>query len=423
MMVFALTACDSVQKNPEASMETLWPPDSSADKILVFGDIHLGIDNKYSETVENRQLFLDFIKKIENTTDVRELVINGDFFDDWYLPLTYPKYDDADEFYRKAMINNQDVIDVLNNLIEKGIKVVYVPGNHDMLLKNEILEETMPGIVQARDAEGLGVYVTGDRQEIAIEHGHRYDVFSAPDSVSNKEICQSEETLLPPGYFYARIAASWILQGSPLIKKDYPVVTVVPDPARNPDQFGAYLYSKVLNTLLTRVSHFERFEDNIFDLGIAGFNGSYSLQDFYPVQQSDGTISAPILFKNFQRTWGERQEINQVLVKNSFIDAATGALNHEYFFNQAKVQYLQNQEKSIDVVVFGHTHIATLRNIEDKLYVNAGTWIDHNHLTPDINRTFAVITTGASNSANIYEYMADGTILDITERLNKISTN
>ena len=59
-----------------------------------------------------------------------------------------------------------------------------MPGNHDMLLKSGIMDEALPGIVQARDVEGLGVYVTGDRQEIAIEHSHRYDVFSAPDSVS-----------------------------------------------------------------------------------------------------------------------------------------------------------------------------------------------------------------------------------------------
>ena len=301
----------------------------------------------------------------------------------------------------------------------KGIKLVYVAGNHDMLLESGILDEALPGIVQARDADGLGVYVTGDRQEIAIEHSHRYDAFAAPDSVSNKELCQNEDTILPPGYFYARIAASWILQGRPLIKKDYPVITDVPDAVTNPDQFGAYLYYKVWSSELARITQFERFEDNIFDLGIAGFNGSYSIKDFYPVQQTDGTISAPVLFKNFQRTWEDRQEINQVAVKNSFSEAVAGTLSHDYFFNQAKVQYLQNQEKSIDVVVFGHTHMPNLRNVDDKIYANCGTWIDHNTIYPEASRTFAVITTGAVNSAAIYEYMTDGTISDITDSVSK----
>jgi hypothetical protein len=203
-----------------------------------------------------------------------------------------------------------------------------------------------------------------------------------------------------------------------LIKKDYPKVTVVPDASSDPDQFGAYLYYRVLSSELTRITQFERFEDNIFDLGIAGFNGSYSLEDFYPAQQTDGTISAPILFRNFQRTWDERQEINQVSVKNTFIEAVSGTLDHDYFFNQAKVQYLQNPKKSIDVVVFGHTHVPQPQNVDDLLYVNDGTWIDHNTSYPDATGTFAVITTGTVDSAAIYQYMTDGTITDITESVS-----
>jgi UDP-2,3-diacylglucosamine pyrophosphatase LpxH len=418
-LVFASSACSTANKTTAAPTGALWTPAASVNKIVVISDIHLGIDDRYSETVENRELLLDFLKRLESTTDVRELVINGDFLDDWYLPLTYAKYDDPDEFYRQVIANNQNVFDALKSVMAKGIKLVYVPGNHDMLLESGILDEALPGIVQARDADGLGVYITGDRQEIAIEHSHRYDAFSAPDSVSNKELCQNEDTILPPGYFYARIAASWILQGRPLIKKDYPVITDIPDAATDPDQFGAYLYYKVWSSELTRITQFERFEDKIFDLGIAGFNGSYSIKDFYPVQQADGTISAPVLFKNFQQTWEERQEINQVVVKNSFSEAVAGTLSHDYFFNQAKVQYLQNPEKSIDVVVFGHTHVPDFRNVDGKIYANCGTWIDHNTTISKATRTFAVITTGDVNSAAIYEYMTDGTISDISDSVSK----
>ena len=397
----------------------LWTPTSSADKIIVISDIHLGIDDQYSETVANRDLLVDFLEKLSETTDVRELVISGDFLDDWYLPLTYPRYDDTDEFYRQVIANNQDVFDALQNVMEKGIKLVYVPGNHDMLLESGILEEALPGIQEARDAEGLGVYITGDRQEIAIEHAHRYDVFSAPDSVSNKELCQNEDTILPPGYFYARFAASWVLQGKPLIKKDYPIVEVIPDGATDPDQYGAYLYYKVLSSQFTRITPFERFEDKIFDLGIAGFDGIYTLEDFYPVQGEDGTISAPVLFENFQQTWEERQDINQVAVKISFVEAVAGTLSHDYFYSQAKMQYLQNPEKSIDVVVFGHTHSPDYRNENGKLYVNTGTWIDHNTVYPDAMCTFAVITTGDVDSASVYSYMPDGTVIDITESVSE----
>jgi UDP-2,3-diacylglucosamine pyrophosphatase LpxH len=104
--------------------------------------------------------------------------------------------------------NNQAVFDELNALMAKGIKLTYEPGNHDMTLEGDILDRALPGINQARDVNGLGKCVTGIRDEIVIEHGHRYDVFSAPDSVSNKEITGDAPSILPPGYFYARIAAS-----------------------------------------------------------------------------------------------------------------------------------------------------------------------------------------------------------------------
>jgi UDP-2,3-diacylglucosamine pyrophosphatase LpxH len=396
----------------------LWTPADSADKIVVISDIHLGIEDQYTQSFENRQLLLDFLERLGSTTDVRELVINGDLLDEWYLPLTYARYDDSSEFYRQVIANNQDVFDALNSLMAKGIRLVYVPGNHDMLLESEILDEALPGIVQARDAEGLGVYVTGDRQEIAIEHSHRYDVFSAPDSVSNQELCQNDDTLLPPGYFYARIATSWVLQGRPLIKKDYPLVAAVPDAVADPEQYGAYLYYKVWSSLLMRMTQFERFEDKIFDLGIAGFDGSYTLEDLYPVQQADGTISAPVLFTNFQRSWEGRQEINQVAVKVSFNEAVAGTLSYDYFYSQAKKQYLQNPEKFIDVVVFGHTHVPDFRNVDNKYYVNSGTWIDNNSSYPDATRTFAVITTGDVDGASVYEYMPDGSVLDITDSVS-----
>lgn len=404
---------------PTPAAVHLWAPSGSADKIVVLSDLHLGIDDRYSETVKNRALLLNFLEQIEVMPDVREVVINGDFLDDWYLPLAYPRYDDPAKFYRQLIANNQTVVDALNRLIKKGIKLVYVPGNHDMLLESGILDEVLPGIVQARDAKGLGAYVTGDRQEVLIEHGHRYDVFSAPDSVSNKELCPNGETLLPPGYFYARVAASWVLQGRPVIKKIYPVITDIPDPVTNPDQYGAYLYYNVFSSEFARLTQIEGFEEKVFDLGIACFDGSYSIQDFYPVQQQGGTISAPLLYKNFQRTWDERQKRNQVAVKNSFAEAAAGTLSPDYYFEQAKKQYLQNPDKSIDVVVFGHTHLPDMRTVGGKTYVNEGTWIDHNSVYLNAARTFSVITTGPQTEAAIYEYMSDGTIVDISKQVSK----
>jgi UDP-2,3-diacylglucosamine pyrophosphatase LpxH len=417
IMIVSLLGCKQLARTEQAvpGSEALWSVQSEVrNKVVVVSDLHFGIDDRYSETIENRKVFITFLERLGAMSDVSELVLAGDFLDDWYLPLTYPAYTDSDAFYRQVIQTNQHVFDGLQALLDKGIRVTYVPGNHDMLLESAVLQEALPGINQARDARGLGAYVTGLRDEIVIEHGHRYDVFSAPEHIANKDLTVGADSMLPPGYFYARFAASWVLQGKPLIKKDYPTITQVPDPKSNPDQFGAYLYYRIWNSELgNRITPFERFEDKVLEMQHNGYNGNYSIADFYPVVQRDGTISAPTLFRNFQRTWDKNQEINLVEHKTSFIESVAGTLDGDYFFKQAKKQYLLNPEKKVDVVVFGHTHRPGLEKLPDydgKYYVNSGTWIDHNTYHPGAS-TFVVITSSETvDTAQLYEYYQDGTV-------------
>lgn len=408
------TGCSS-----NASTSALWDAGDKKDKIVVISDLHLGIDDKYTEMVKNRPLLIDFLQRLQSTKDVRELVIAGDFLDEWFLPVYYSSYTNEKQFYKDVIANNQGVIDQLNKVIDSGIKLVYVPGNHDMTLEFGVLQEAIPKIILSKDARGLGAYYTGDRNEIAIEHGHRYDVFSAPDTVTNAELCGNKDTILPAGYFYARYAATWVLEGRPKVDKKLPVVTSVPDKT-NMDQYGAYIYYSLLKKISMRMTPKEGIDEKIFNMHIAGFDDEYSYLDFYPAQQKDGTISAPVLFKNIQRTWGERQKINNVKVPNSFIEAVAGTLNWEYYFRQAKTQYLENQNENVDVVVFGHTHVPTYQDMGNgKYYLNDGTWIDNNTDYPDATRTFTVITTGNKDTAALYRFAENGSVIDIGASVSK----
>ena len=422
---FALLAsgCSSNTTTPKtAAQETstpkaaaaLWNSGNTRDKIVVISDIHLGIDDKYSEIQKNRPMLIEFLQRLQSTKDVRELVIAGDFLDEWFLPVYYPSYTDQRQFYKSVIANNKTVIDEMNKVIDSGIKLVYVIGNHDITLEADVLQAAIPKIVQVTDAKGLGAYYTGDRNEIVIEHGHRYDVFSAPDTVTNAKLCGNENTILPAGYFYARYAATWVLEGHPSVEKKLPVVTKVPDKT-DTDQYGAYLYYAILKSISERMTPKEGLDEKIFDMHISGFDNAYTFLDFYPAEQKDGTISAPVLFENIQRTWGERQKINKVKVPNSFIEAAAGTLSWDYFFRQAKVQYLENPKENVDVVVFGHTHVPIYQDMGNgKYYLNDGTWIDDNTNSPDATRTFAVITTGKKDTTSIYKFMEDGSVTDIS---------
>lgn len=407
------------ESNNEEKAESLWQAGSTRNKIVTISDLHIGIDDNYAETVKNREILIQFLKRLHSTKDVRELVIVGDFLDEWYLQVFYPNYTDEEKFYKGVISNNQELIDELKHVIKSGIKLVYVPGNHDLTLEQKTLQEAIPGIVQVSDAQGLGVYYTGDRKEIAIEHGHRYDVFSAPDRISNKELCGNDNTILPAGYFYARYAATWVIEGKPNLEKNYPTIDVVPA-SDNIDQLGAYKYYRLLETVSQRFTPNEELKAKIFKMHIAGFNDDYSYLDFYPQLQSDGTISGK-LYKNIQRTWAERQKQNNVKVPNSFIEALNGAINWDYYVNQAKVQYIDNNNEKVDVVVFGHTHVPDCRQFaEGKYYINDGTWVDHNSDSKEgYTRTFAVITTGNKDSVELYMYEENGTLKDLKSLVMK----
>lgn len=265
------------------------------DKIVVCSDIHLGIEDAYSETVGNRRYFVEFLERLATTTDVRELVIDGDFLDEWYLPLSYVETDRA-EFYKAVIENNPHVFEAIGDVIASGIKVVYVVGNHDMSVDAGMIRALVPGLVVETDRPGVGVYITGDRNEIAIEHGHRYDVYSAPDTITNKAITKGQ-TLFPPGYFYARYAADWVISGKPSFVADIPVITDVPDKKTNEDQFFAYAYYRTLATEFSRITLGNKFGDKIFNIRIDGYDGTYSVQDMFPVLNDKGEISARCSFR------------------------------------------------------------------------------------------------------------------------------
>ena len=86
---------------------------AKADKVVVVSDVHLGVDDKYAETVKNRQVFVDFLHHVAATGDIAELVIAGDFFDEWFLPFSAEPHTDSSVFYHKVAENNKEVIDAL----------------------------------------------------------------------------------------------------------------------------------------------------------------------------------------------------------------------------------------------------------------------------------------------------------------------
>jgi len=150
--------------------------DKERNKIVVISDLHLGNDRAYSENVHHLGRLVQFLNEVRSSTSVKELVLGGDIFDEWYVPTrteTYGSGTQAD-FIRKSVTANQAVFDVLNRIIREGnIKLTYIPGNHDMGFTAEQVDIALPGVNQDRDSSekyAIGTYHPDGYPQIAMEH-------------------------------------------------------------------------------------------------------------------------------------------------------------------------------------------------------------------------------------------------------------
>ncbi|HID93864.1 MAG TPA: hypothetical protein EYP60_07190 [bacterium (Candidatus Stahlbacteria)] len=176
---------------------------TSRTKIVVISDLHMNEErakeDKYSLFTENTELLYAFLEYVRTNDKIKELVILGDLLDMWVIPMSYHTFQDAihnDKEYFQGVANadiNNKVIRKINQIANEGlIRFSYVPGNHDMLFTEEIFYSIFPNGFWEGVEEGTGVYYP--EPGIALEHGHNYDLFNAPD------VLTTEGGILPPGY-------------------------------------------------------------------------------------------------------------------------------------------------------------------------------------------------------------------------------
>jgi UDP-2,3-diacylglucosamine pyrophosphatase LpxH len=382
--------------------------------VICISDIHLGANDTYAEITKNRESLVKFLNQIRICPNIKELVIIGDLIDEWFVPMNLQTFKGKSQrdFVKAVALNNKSVIDAINNIIQDNlVQVTYIPGNHDILIDTDDIETILPGILQARDVKGLGSYTPEDIPELIIEHSHRYNFYCAPDH-SNRSIT-GKDSILPPGYFFTRMATSSVMQGRP--KRDYELPNIIKNEL-GINQYYYFLYWNVWKGLITEFPVKEGLDDKIITTEIDGFTDSYSLTDILPYQNSEDNFIDLNLYKGIIESWDERQDNNLVPVKIPIEDALLKGTLAEFHDDQSDIQYLNNPNSNKRIVIFGHTHEARiLTAVNDKkektVYVNSGTWIDNNSCT----MTFvAVIPKKDDASApayvNLYQYSETGNI-------------
>jgi UDP-2,3-diacylglucosamine pyrophosphatase LpxH len=118
-------------------------------RTIFISDVHLGAYGAKTEELAN---FLS-----ENTCDVLYLV--GDIIDFWKLKRS--------NFFPQEHVK---IIQMILAMAENGTRVVYVPGNHDEILRN-YLPMQFGNILLVDEA----VHTTADGKKILIIHGDQFD--------------------------------------------------------------------------------------------------------------------------------------------------------------------------------------------------------------------------------------------------------
>lgn len=398
-----LSSCEN-KEAVETGLNPFSNGGNERNQIVVISDIHLGADLAYAECNANLEALEKLLYKIKAAPNVKELVIAGDMLDEWFVPAdvdTYQGKNQAD-FVKRIATTNKGVFDALKGILnDDKIRVTYVPGNHDLTITAANVESILPGIHQARDAEqGLGTYCPIELPELAIEHGHRYNFFCAPDPISNQEVAPG--TILPPGYFYTRIAVLHVMQEPDFATDTVPVLTL-----NNPgdaSQYMLYVYWNVWKKALGMFPIENGFDEKVIVTNIDGFTGNFAVQDLLPYQTTAGGYLDVNLYKGIQDSWVQRQELNQVAVTIPIAQAIANAAKASESEFQATNQYFLNANSNKRLVIFGHTHdakiIASNNHLNQKcIYANSGTWIDHNTVGATTTN-FIVVTPQSTDAAS-----------------------
>jgi len=339
-------------------------------KKIFISDVHMGAagsaspPHPYGWLNANVPKLEGFLNEVLDAPDVSELVILGDLFDKWVLPpavspvVTFQDICDAPQ--------NKGIVEALRQLSAKrDIVVSYVPGNHDMGTSlpdlseaRDFMEQQFPGLHYISDHESPGGVYQSDK--LAAEHGNRYCLFNAVDMVSNPA------SFLPIGYFMSRVEAYKVARHG--TGTDYHQIF---------DDFVHELMNSenlVLDIFMALVDDAGlRSSDTINTTGLPGFPDSLTIE------------AVGSMYKDLAHNWERGNK------KINYITATLGDVGDLSL--AADIMYFSIFGSAHNVVVFGHTHEATMKkhyllglvpqNLDAHvdipcraIYANSGTWVD-----------------------------------------------
>src|ERR671912_23900 len=292
-------------------------------------DMHIGGDGAL-HNIDFEDELIEFLKSLEHEQDA-ELIINGDAFGLWEFTTLVG----AEKL--EALIEQQSRL--FEQLKRTGSKVpiTLMPGNHDYELAcypefidrlREYNLNLVPEVSMTREVAG---------RKIWIEHGQQHDERNHMPDFGNPYA-------QPVGYFITTgivgTAGRYSEFGRGNWLKDVQAVNPILD---NPLTDSLGIPGKVVRTVLI----------------LEGVLALLLLLALVPA-----AIPLGILLRDLRRTLGRYH----ILMPKTPAQIGDGP------YLEAARQVFE-QDPSVAVFVYGHTHLASLKEVDDKVVINTGTWL------------------------------------------------
>jgi len=358
--------------------------DNADDRVYyVISDLHIGGDEQL-ENVEFLDELLAFLENLETTDETAELIINGDAFGLWefttvdgvekfdVLESTYP------ELFEQLRATGQN------------IQITLLPGNHDHELAAydayvDRLAEYNVNLVQEKSIKRH----VGE-QAIHFEHGHQQDD-------NNRITDWGNPHATPLGYYYNTLITSRAGQLSDRGRYNWlkDVQAVTPTERMPIWMLSKYFYRE-MNPVIrySLVPFLLLFNISAILAVLAGLDlvGVWSM----PVEQTEaflsrfgaaGTAAWFLLSINVAITgllllvwiplYFLRRDIRQTVNRFGVFETELTVDAETPYEKAASEIFAQNPETTI--FCYGHTHRPTIKEVDNGVLVNPGTWLKRLH--------------------------------------------
>ena len=354
-----------------------------ATRYYFISDLHIGGDEQLQEIAFEAEL-LQFLRDLEKGEEDAELVINGDLFGLW-------EFTDLEGIAKfDALVERYPALFEQLRATGERIPITLMPGNHDYELAAypEYVERLTEYNVTLEQEIVLTREVAG--RVIWIEHGQQRDPNNRSPDFGNPYAN-------PPGYFVNRHVTSRAGRVSNRGRFNWlkDIQSVTPMTEIPNWMLSKYFYREMSPFLRYAILPFLL----LFNLSVA-FLGVFVLA-------VSGTWSAPLAFVN--GILGELsvvgvildivllvnvvvivilsllsipaflivRDARKTLSRFGLIDLGEPASVADRYTEGARAVFEAHPE--VAVFVYGHTHRASVTEIDDRVVVNTGTWLKRLH--------------------------------------------